>query len=134
MHIRCHSHWYSHLPPPFPIHTQTHTHIQKTNTNTKKLNVVATLNVKWRLQLSVFSNFLEQIYMYFRSSSQNTKSPCGSTSGERTSDAGTAGRQVIGGPNKDNQTVSAVYHFAVLSAVVVLWDHAAAERFGTWIR
>lgn len=40
--------------------------------------------------------------MYFRSSSQ-TKSPCGSSSGERNSDAG---RQTVGGPNKDNQTVS----------------------------
>lgn len=40
--------------------------------------------------------------MYFRSSSQ-TKSPCGSSSGERNSDAG---RQVVGGPNKDNQTVN----------------------------
>lgn len=37
--------------------------------------------------------------MYFRSSTQ-TKSPCGSSANND------AGRQVIGGPNKDNQTVS----------------------------
>lgn len=53
--------------------------------------------------LSVFSNFLEHIYMYFRSSSQ-TKSPVGST-GDRNGDGGGRG-QNIGGPNKDNQTVS----------------------------
>lgn len=38
--------------------------------------------------------------MYFRSSSQ-TKSPCGSTSGDRNGD----GKQIIG-PNKDNQAVN----------------------------
>lgn len=53
-------------------------------------------------QLSVCSNFLEHIYMYFRSSSQ-TKSPVGSSSGDRN---GEGGRQNVGGPNKDNQTVS----------------------------
>lgn len=40
--------------------------------------------------------------MYFRSSSQ-TKSPVGSSSGDRN---GEGGRQNVGGPNKDNQTVS----------------------------
>lgn len=53
-------------------------------------------------RLSVCSNFLEHIYMYFRSSSQ-TKSPVGSSSGDRNGDGG---RQTVGGQNKDIQTVS----------------------------
>lgn len=40
--------------------------------------------------------------MYFRSSSQ-TKSPVGSSSGDRNGDGG---RQNVGGPKQDNQTVS----------------------------
>lgn len=80
-------------PPPTPVVHQFTTMLHKHWMLFKP--VISTYSIIF------LSNFLEHIYMYFRSSSQ-TKSPCGSTSGDRNGD----GRQIIGGPNKDNQTVS----------------------------
>ncbi|XP_055313716.1 synaptotagmin-7 isoform X3 [Sitodiplosis mosellana] len=78
-----------------PVQSQSQQQLQQTTNNiNRKLN--GFLNLKTPL----IGNFLEHIVMYFRSSSQ-TKSPVGSSSGDRNGDGG---RQNVGGPKQDNQT------------------------------